>query len=72
MCLLRPVAQVKRGQKRHEYGVLMHNMEESSLWAICLMTDGRYVVLPLDRAHIAFKKVQEAEYIMSSYDKKEW
>jgi hypothetical protein len=49
----------------------MHNMEESSLWAICLMTDGRYVVLPLDRAHIAFKKVQEAEYIMSSYDKKE-
>jgi hypothetical protein len=71
MCLLRPVAEVKRGQKQHEYGVLMHNMEETSLTAICLMSDGRYVTLPLERAHVAFKKVREAEYIMSAYDKKE-
>ena len=49
----------------------MHNMEENSVTGICLMTDGRYVVLPLDRIHVAFKKVLEAEYVMSAYDEEE-
>ena len=49
----------------------MHNMDESSLLAICMMTDGRYVTLPLDKMQLAFKRVLEAEYIMSVADCKE-
>ncbi len=65
MCLLRPKAQVKRGEKRQEYGVLMHNMEEESLCATCLMMDGRYVTLSWDHMHLAFKRVKEESYVMT-------
>ena len=65
MCLLRPVAQVHQGQKRHEYGVLLHDIDESSRTASSLMTNGRIVTLPLDKMHLAFKRVREDAYVMS-------
>ena len=65
MCLLRPYAQVKPGQKRHEYGILLHDIEESSHTGTSLMTDGRLVTLPLDKLHLAFKRVRDDDYLMS-------
>jgi hypothetical protein len=61
MCLLIPTEQRRRGKSIHEYGVLMHNMEEDSHLGTCVMMDGR---LSWDKLGLAFKRVKEDKYVM--------
>ena len=65
MCLLRPRNTVPRGECVQEYGVLMHNMEESSTTGTCFMTrDGRYETLDLIDLHKSFKRIKEDSYVL--------
>ena len=65
MCLLRPKNAVPRGECVQEYGVLMHNMEESSTTGTCFMPrDGRYVTLDLIDLHKSFKRIKEDSYVL--------
>ena len=66
MCLLRPRGQVRKGELKHEYGILVHNMEEDSFLGTCFMQDGRYVTLSWQEINKAFKKVKEDAYVISS------
>ncbi len=65
MCLLRPRKNVPKRECHHEYGILMHNMEEDSFFGTCLMQDGRYVTLSWQHIHKALKKVLEDDYVIS-------
>jgi hypothetical protein len=62
MCLLRKA--VPKGEAKHEYGVLLHNMTEEAYYGTCLMTDGRDVTLSWDHLHQAFKRIKEESYII--------
>ncbi len=62
MCLLRKG--VPKGEPKHEYGVLLHNMTEEAYYGTCLMTDGRDVTLSWDHLHQAFKRIKEDSYII--------
>ena len=64
MCLLRPKNAVPRGECVQEYGVLMHNMEESCTTGTCFMRDGRYETLDLINLHKAFKRIKEDSYVL--------
>ena len=70
MCLLRPRGQVRKGELKHEYGILVHNMEEDSFLGTCFMQDGRYVTLSWQEINKAFKKVKEDAYVISSNNEK--
>ena len=65
MCLLRPRGQVRKGELKHEYGILVHNMEDDSYKGTCFMHDGRYVTLSWQELNKAFKKVKENDYLIS-------
>ena len=71
MCLLRPRGQVRKGELKHEYGVLVRNMEEDSFTGTCFMKDGRFVTLPWQEINKAFKKVKEDAYVISSKNEQE-
>ena len=65
MCLLRPRSDVRKGELKHEYGILVHNMEEDSFSGTCFMLDGRFVTISWQDLNKAFKKVKEEAYVIS-------
>jgi hypothetical protein len=70
MYLLRPRGQVRKGELKHEYVILVHNMEEDSFSGTCFMHDGRFVTLSWQEINKAFKKVKEDAYVISSKNEK--
>ena len=70
MCLLRPRCEVRKGELKHEYGILVHNMEAESFSGTCFMRDGRFVTLTWQEINKAFKKVKEDTYVISRDNEK--
>lgn len=71
MCLLRRKATVPKGERQQEYGILVHNMAEDSLYATCLMTDGRSNTLSLVNVDNAFRRIKEDMYKIPPLVKKQ-
>ncbi len=69
MCLLRPRGEVRKGELKHEYGILVHNMEAESFSGTCFMRDGRFVTLTWQEINKAFKKVKDT-YVISRDNEK--
>ena len=71
MCFMRARSATPKGETRHQYGVLLHNLTEESYFGTCLMTDGGYLTLSWDLLHQSFKRITEWELRLTPPKQKE-
>ena len=71
MCFMRARSATAKGETRHQYGVLLHNLTEESYFGTCLMTDGGYLTLSWDLLHQAFKRITEWDLRLTTPKQKE-
>jgi hypothetical protein len=61
LCLLIP-GQRRKGQRKEEFGVLMHDTSYDLGHGVCMMEDGRFIALPWKGVDLAFRRMEEEEH----------
>ena len=61
LCVLIP-GQRRKGQRKEEFGALMHDTSYDLGHGVCMMEDGRFIALPWKAVDLAFKRMKEEEH----------